>query len=133
MREADDYLAEVHALAVLLDGRADTLDLVTQFKGWTVRDVIGHLHMFDVAARLSLEDATGRSEGAFPLFFAPVAKAMADGRGIMGAQVDWLAEQDLSGNALVDRWRAEAERLAALFRETDPKARVAWAGPRRSR
>ena len=129
MREADDYLAEVHALSALLDGRADALDLVTQFKGWTIADVIGHLHMFDVAARLSLEDALGRSDGAFPTFFAPVGEAMANGRGMMGAQMDWLAEQDLNGNALVDRWGAEAERLAALFRETDPKARVAWAGP----
>ena len=130
MEAAAAYRNEAVKLRALLDRHGpEALGLVTGFKSWSVADVVGHLHMFDVAARLSLEDALGRSENAFPRFFAPVGEALAEGREMMDAQRRWLADEKLEGEALVERWSTEAERLAALFADADPKLRVAWAGP----
>jgi len=68
MRQADDYMKEVEALADLLSGQPeDVFQLETLFKCWTVNDVIGHLHMFDLAALAALE-----SDAAFDVFFAPI-------------------------------------------------------------
>ena len=50
MQQAQDFLDEVDNLAALIADRPEaTYDLTTQFKDWTINDVIGHLHMFDVA------------------------------------------------------------------------------------
>ena len=50
MQQANDFLEEVDLLAQLLKSiPEDSFETVTQFKGWTVNDVVGHLHMFDVA------------------------------------------------------------------------------------
>ena len=57
MREAKDFHDEVTALATLIEGAGEAaLSVVTQFKDWTIADVIGHLHMFDVAADLAIQD-----------------------------------------------------------------------------
>jgi hypothetical protein len=55
--QAYDFEAESDALAALLEplGAADWRR-VTQFKGWTVDDVVAHLHLFNVAADLALSD-----------------------------------------------------------------------------
>ena len=59
MQQANDFLRETESLAEILK---DLLDLdfrqVTQFKGWTIEDILGHLHMFNVAADLTLEDGS---------------------------------------------------------------------------
>ena len=45
MDQAADFLAETQALAGLLAPLPDSaFDEATQFKGWTVGDVIRHLH-----------------------------------------------------------------------------------------
>ena len=60
MQQADDYIKEVEALADLLSGQPDDVfQLKTLFKSWTVNDVIGHLHMFDLAALAALASCHG--------------------------------------------------------------------------
>jgi hypothetical protein len=56
MQQAEDCRQECHALAAVLDplGEAD-FDRITQFKDWTLKDVIGHLHIFNAAAEKALE------------------------------------------------------------------------------
>ena len=129
MREAGDFHEEVEALAALLDGAGHrALSLPTQFKGWTVEEVIGHLHMFDVGARFSIEDHRDGGD-RFARFMVPVAEALA-GRGtMMDAQRVWLGEIALGGPALVEVWRDGALDLSRRYAELDPKARLAWAGP----
>ena len=123
MQQAEDYRAEARALAaVLADLEDGDLATETQFKGWTIDDVIGHLHMFDVAAELSGTDPDGMSN-----FLKPVFAAIADGRSLIDAQNVWL--DGLSGRALRDRWIAQAERTADVYADYDPKARLKWAGP----
>lgn len=123
--EAEDFRAEARALAAALAGATDAdLAAPTLFKSWTVGDVVGHLHVFDRAARLSLTD-----EAAFDAFCAPLHAAMAAGRGLIGFQNDWLAAAGLSGRPLVAAWAEEAERTADAFAAADPKARLKWVGP----
>ncbi|MEL6791984.1 MAG: TIGR03084 family metal-binding protein [Pseudomonadota bacterium] len=123
MQQAEDYRAEARALHAVVADLADAdFATVTQFKGWTLNDVFGHLHMFDVAAELS-----GRDGEAMGAFLKPVYDAMSKGRSLVEAQYDWLG--DLSGAALRDAWIAQAEKTADLYADYDPKARLKWAGP----
>lgn len=123
MLQAQDFSQECAALAELLHDRPDSVfAMVTQFKDWTINDVIGHLHMFNVAARLTLED-----DAQFQRFFAPVAEALNRGQSMLVAQNAWLGA--LRDRALFDAWLAECEVMAALYGEIDPKRRIKWAGP----
>ncbi len=55
--QPNDFRGESDALYELIkDLPEERLLEPTQFKGWTINDVIGHLHMFNVAARYALED-----------------------------------------------------------------------------
>jgi len=57
MQQADDFLEERNTLYQLLEPLDDEVfQKVTQFKDWTISDVIGHLHMWNSAADLSLND-----------------------------------------------------------------------------
>lgn len=123
MQQAEDYRAEARALhAVIADlGDAD-FATVTQFKSWSLNDVIGHLHMFDVAAELSGTDPDAMGE-----FLKPVYAAISAGGSLIDGQNVWL--DGLGGAALRDKWIAQAERTADLYADYDPKARLKWAGP----
>ena len=51
MQQAHDFLKESKILYELLNNRDETdLELITQFKNWSINDVIGHLYLFNVAA-----------------------------------------------------------------------------------
>ena len=57
MQQAQDFLDESRALADVLEPLSDAeFDMPTLFKGWSIDDVIGHLHMFNVAALKTLQD-----------------------------------------------------------------------------
>ncbi len=127
MNEAQDFADESRALAEILE-RADaqTLSKVTLFKGWTIEDVIAHLHMWNIAAGLTLE---GREK--FQTFFSGVAKQLMTGKTHPQAQRLWLDETQsgLHGRALLEAWRDYYPKLARAYGAADPDARVAWAGP----
>jgi uncharacterized protein (TIGR03083 family) len=56
LTQAIDYRDECDALyALLAEVDAARWSRPTQFKRWTLDDVLGHLHMFDYAARLTLD------------------------------------------------------------------------------
>ncbi len=119
----DDLLQEYRALA------ACCATLTPQqwgqtgpFYGWTPWDEIAHLCYFDEAA---VESATD------PEAFARNAQAML-GRVMRGEEISTITRQyfaGLDGAALLERWRQGFERLVALLRGLDPKARLAWYGP----
>ncbi len=126
LKEAKDFEEECDALAQLLgDQRDDAFSTVTQFKGWTVDDVIAHLHLWNVAAGLTLE-----SREKFHAFFKSLLPALGEG-GHIGAQRRWLVETHggASGRALFDAWKAFYPELAQRYGAASPDARVAWAGP----
>jgi uncharacterized protein (TIGR03084 family) len=118
-----DFLDESEALHALCAPLADAdFERVTQFKDYTIGDVIGHLHHWNVAADLSLRDPP-----AFQAFFAEIARGIGQGRPLVAIAREWLA--DLRGRALLEAWRSFYRELAEHFAKADPRARVKWAGP----
>ncbi|MBL4768922.1 MAG: TIGR03084 family protein [Rhodobacteraceae bacterium] len=123
MQQAQDFLNESTALASILEPLTDAdFDMPTQFKGWSIDDVIGHLHMFNVAALNSLQD-----DSAFATFFAPIAASMAAGKTMLQSQYPWL--NGLRGRALFEHWRDTVGQVALAYADADPKRRLKWAGP----
>ncbi len=118
MEQAADFLAETEALAGLLAPLSDdAFDEPTQFKGWTLNDVIRHLHFWNRAAGLQLTD-----EAELVRLLGAIA-----GKGGMRAVEREVVPQ--SGQALRSAWVETAGEIAALYRTADPKARLKWAGP----
>lgn len=126
IEQAIDFRDESEALYALIAPRDDgVFARRTQFKGWTVDDVVGHLYMFNVAADLSLTDPDG-----FDALLAGLMEAMEAGETMRGYTVRWL--DGLEGRALLEAWRGHYRPMAERFAAADPKARVKWAGPEMS-
>lgn len=122
MQQATDFLEESETLRTLLGSLADAdFDRPTQFKGWTINNIIRHLHVWNIAADLALSDET-----AFDEF---IAKMMA---GIRGGRLPDFEEEylgGLSGQELLTAWSAQFSDMTARFAIADPKHRVKWVGP----
>ena len=121
MDAAEDFRAECDDIRALLDGRgAAVFDRETAFKGWTVGEIVEHLHLFNIAASKALE-----GEAAFNAFAARILPGMAGGH--RGLQRDWFGETPAA-----DTFRAWAEfypAMAERFAAADPEARLNWFGP----
>lgn len=123
MQQAEDFRLESRALAAILAPLGDaTFDQPTQFKGWTIDHVMGHLHMFNVAAAKSLQGGA-----AFQTFFAPIGARLEAGQSLLESQFPWL--DGLRGRALFKAWQEGAEATADAYAQADPKQRVKWVGP----
>ncbi len=123
MQQALDFLDESEALHQLVAPLSDVdLEQKTAFKDWTLNNVLGHLHMWNYAADLSLID-----EAAFLAFYEKVGGHVANGGTLTGFEEKWL--DGLNGQALIATWRQYYGEIAEHFREADPSMRVKWAGP----
>jgi uncharacterized protein (TIGR03084 family) len=121
--QALDFRDECAALdAALVAAPAAAWRTPTQFKQWTFDDVLGHLYMFDHAAELAARDRE-QAEA----FRRRVMAALAAGQSFAQYTRAWL--QDCSGEALLERWRAQYTTLAAVFRDLDPGLRLPWFSP----
>jgi uncharacterized protein (TIGR03084 family) len=119
MDQAKDFLDESLALNRLLSDRTDAdFERVTQFKEWTINDVLRHLHYWNWMAWLQLNDeallVAQMDEIAHSGGMRPVERAHVDGAG---------------GQALLAAWKGQAEATAEAFSNAEPKARLKWAGP----
>ncbi|WP_373487544.1 TIGR03084 family metal-binding protein [Blastomonas sp.] len=123
MRQAEDFLIECDRLHALVAPLEDvTLATPTAFKRWTISDIIGHLHVWNEAAQLSLKDEAG-----FAAFMGEVGAIIRSGGDLNGFERTYL--RGLSGQALVAQWALTYRALAADFAVADPAQRVPWAGP----
>lgn len=123
LTQAEDYRNECEVLDGLLAAVAPSQwNEPTQFKHWTFCDVVGHLHMFDRAALLTLSDPEGFSE-----LIGVVLKTLSDGKSMRDCTRAWLGE--LTGPELLMRWRQGYLSVGDLYAAADPARRVAWAGP----
>ncbi|MEZ5998437.1 MAG: TIGR03084 family metal-binding protein [Hyphomonas sp.] len=121
MEQAQDFVDESHALLELLSRHADDdYDRITQFKSWTINDVLRHLHYWNWMAALQLKDEARLQE--------ELGKVARDG---MRARERAFAD-GVHGNVLLNTWWQQVEETGALFRDADPKARLKWAGPEMS-
>lgn len=127
MQEAEDFRQESDVLAaVLTDAGDDIFARVTQFKNWTIEDVIGHLHMWNIAALMTLEAPEN-----FQRFMKDIFGLFRQGKSHPQAQRIWLDDNcdGVGGKALYDAYCRYFPKLAAAYGAADPEVRVAWAGP----
>lgn len=122
MQQAEDFRAECQAVERLLGGLVDAdYARATGFKGWTIDQVLRHLHVWNRAADLSLQDGD-----AFKAWLRAAGPHIAKG----GLPAYEAMELDgLSGKALLEQWAAFYPPMCDRFAATDPAERVAWAGP----
>lgn len=118
---AADFRAETMALAeVLAPLEAESYTAATQFKSWTINDVLVHLHFWNRAADLSLTDPEG-----FAALLGRLLPAVQSG----GLRPFENAEIPERGPELRALWLEHACDMAARWADEDPKRRVPWAGP----
>ncbi len=125
MQQARDFHDESEALLALLtplDAVAFTAP--TLFKGWSIDQIVRHLHVWNIAADLSLSDEAG-----FAAFMTDMAAGIRGGK-LPDFEAAYL--DGLSGHALLDAWTEQFRAMTPRFATADPKARVKWVGPEMS-
>ena len=116
-----DFKEESDALYAILKDRTDEeLEQKTQFKDWTINQVVTHLHLWNQAADFSMQNET-----AFDAFMNDVMKYIQGGLRVFEDQ----RIGELKGRALVDEWHSFYLEFADRVAQEDPKRRVKWAGP----
>lgn len=128
MQTALDFRDESEALYQVVNGQVNNghadqaFQTVTDFKGWTVDDVLQHLHFFNVMADLSLT-----TPEKFQADYQSLASLRNNGDSLVVATDKML--DGLKGRGLLDAWRAYYQEMTPRWAETDPKQRVSWVGP----
>ncbi len=122
MQQAQDFGDESAALHALLAPLDDVdFDQVTLFKHWTINNILRHLHVWNIAADLSLTD-----EAAFT---AMLQNLMSGGKGMRFTEVEAAYLNNLSGRELLAAWIEQGRSTASHFSSADPKLRLKWVGP----
>ncbi|MEA2679191.1 MAG: hypothetical protein QOK03_913 [Candidatus Binataceae bacterium] len=123
IQQAIDFRDESDATFALLD-LLDDNDWArkTQFKQWTIYDIVAHLHIGNYMADLSLND-----EPTFAVFMRRLATPAKPGTSRLTSTHAWL--DGISNRDLLIRWRDFYREMAGRFADADPKKRVKWVGP----
>lgn len=123
MQHINDLRAEAAALHALLGSVPDAeWAKPTLFKGWTINDVIIHLHAGDLLAAASVKDPA-----AFGVMLADIRAKRTSGMSSIEENRQRIGP--LSGARLLEKWRAQLDELCTLLAAKDPDARLKWAGP----
>ena len=123
LQVAADFEAECDALHALLERLNEhQWRRETQFKHWTANDVLAHLHFFNYAADLALQDSD-----SFSNLMREMAGAIKQGATHLTFTHAWLG--GAKDRELMDRWHDFYRAMARRFSVADPKKRVPWAGP----
>ncbi len=123
IEEAADFMAESEALyQLLLEHTDQSLEEVTAFKSWTIKDVIRHLHVWNQMAFLSLTDKDG-----FDAALGQLLSGLGEEGGLRVPERAYMGE--ITGETLLESWHRYAVDLASAFGDADPELRVPWAGP----
>jgi len=121
--EAIDFKDECDAIAALLDGHDDDVfDKVTLFKDWTIHDIVGHLHLWNIAA-----DETLNAPERFQEFITMAMGGLMKGGSHQALQDEYFG--DKTPRQVYDEWKDYYPAMAERFHNSDPEFRVKWAGP----
>ncbi|KPA19987.1 hypothetical protein shim_39460 [Shimia sp. SK013] len=122
LSQADDFLTESETLyTALADLDADSLRQPTQFKGWTIEDVLVHLHFWNIGADMSVTD-----EAAFTRMIGGAMASLNETGSLRSVENATISER---GTTLREAWISKARDMAARWRTMDPKQRLIWVGP----
>ena len=125
--QADDFRSECDALRDVLEPLDDeAFERVTQFKGWTLHDVVAHLHLFNVGADHSIHRAEQWIE-----LWQWIGKRRQAGDNLLQLTDLWLDQQcdGARRRAVFEIWRDFYPSMCDRLAEVDPRQRVPWAGP----
>lgn len=94
----------------------------TLFKGWTIDDIVKHLHMGDTMGLASATDPA-----AFAALLADIQARRAEGL----SRVDETRQRlgSLAGPRLGEQWRTTLAQLCAALAAKPADARLPWSGP----
>jgi uncharacterized protein (TIGR03084 family) len=121
--QAADFRAEADALRDLLSTlSAADWDRATQFKRWTVNDIVQHLHDGDLMAAASVSGPE-----AFAACRAQRRALLDLGMTRVRAARERLG--DLTGARLLEQWHAKAVGLSETLSALPSDTRLKWAGP----
>jgi uncharacterized protein (TIGR03084 family) len=121
MQAANDFQDECDAInALLSDLSPADFDRATAFKGWTIGEIIEHLHLFNIAA----DDALKGNE-AFAAFCTKILPDMAKGHRRL--QRVWFG--DTPASETFAAWQQFYPDMAKRFAAAVPDARTKWFGP----
>lgn len=122
MDQADDFFRECQAVEALVEPLSEPdYGRKTRFKGWTINQILRHLHVWNHAAQLSLTDEAG-----FRAWMDDATQSIGGGN-MPDFEKNWL--DGASGRTLFDIWRETYPAVAESFAEADPSHRVPWVGP----
>lgn len=117
-----DFRAECDALKELLLPLTDAdFERTTQFKGYTIHDVVAHLHVADQLALLSLRD-----RDAYAAFVGDLSGQSAHARTPRRTTDDRLG--GARNRAVFELWADFYPEVALHFAAASPRTRVPWAG-----
>jgi len=123
IRQVDDLRAEAAELHRLLGTlRIDDWPRATQFKAWTIDDIVRHLHIGD-----SMALASASSPEAFATLMADI-RAQRE-KGLNRVEETRQRLNGLGGPALLERWHTTLEELCTVLAEKPPDTRLTWSGP----
>jgi uncharacterized protein (TIGR03084 family) len=123
LQQAMDFKMESDSLYQLLETLDEkALEQTTQFKGWTFNDIVQHLHFFNYAANLSLNNEKGLLD-----LLADLRASQVRGETMLSFTNKQL--EGIRGTLLLQLWHKFYNEMSETFRNADPKKRVNWAGP----
>lgn len=121
MQQAQDFLEESNVLLeALVPVSNQDFDRPTLFKGWTVNDILVHLHFWNLGADLALNDPE-----QFTSMFAELHSALKAGK-LRDHENSKVKER---GTELMELWSDLFRDMGKRWANVDPKTRVKWAGP----
>ena len=123
IQQVADARAEGAELTAILQPLSDAdYERVTAFKGYTINDVLRHLHQGDHMGVLSATD---------PEKFRDWYKGRTQRRasGVSSRDDARLEYGHLAGRALLEAWQARLDHLCTLLDAKGPDARLVWSGP----
>lgn len=121
--EAEDFKAECDAIYALVAPLSDAeLGTPTLFKGWSINDILAHLHLWNIAADLTLT-----APDKFTEFVSFAMGKIGKGMGHVEMQNTYF--NNLKGRPLISAWHDYYGPMSERFTKANPDLRVKWAGP----
>ena len=123
LQQAYDFRDECNAVYSILENlKEQDYELPTQFKGWTFNNVIGHLHVWNYAADISLKDGD-----EWKNFANSAMQALGSGSSMN--EFEQTITKGIKGPELLSMWKEYYTDMTERFAVADPKKRVKWMGP----
>jgi len=123
LQQAYDFRDECNAVYSILENlKEQDYEMPTQFKGWTFNNVIGHLHVWNYAADISLKDGD-----EWKNFANSALQALGNGSSMN--EFEQTITKGIQGPELLSMWKEYYIDMTERFAVADPKKRVKWMGP----